>query len=126
MNDRFKFRVWDTITNTYDYKFPYNRIGMFYLAQNGHLFSDFGNTVAPEIKQDRFIIEQCTGFPDKNGTLIYEGDLLQDNCGTIYEVGWDDGGYWSILDYQSQECEFLRYPSNCKIIGNIHNKGDVK
>ena len=120
MNDRFKFRVWDTITNTYDYKFPYNRIGMFYLAQNGHLFSDFGNTVAPEIKQDRFIIEQCTGLKDKNGKLIYEGDIIKSPWGSLYEIRWD-----SIQARFQNHCGHLLLDTDIEryeIIGNIHQK----
>ena len=47
MNDRFKFRVWDTITNTYDYKFPYNNVlYLFY----------FGNIAPKRIEVKPFII----------------------------------------------------------------------
>lgn len=76
-NERYMFRVYDLEQKTYDHKFPYNSVGLFYIAQNGRLFSDFGNAVAPEIHTARYIIEQCTGLRDKKGHLIFEGDILE-------------------------------------------------
>ena len=129
--DRLKFRVWDG--KTYDHKFPFNQIGLFYIGQNGNLFSDFGNAVAPEIHQDEYVVEMCTGLKDKNGNLIYENDRIKKGTatGTVrfgfyrktdehfpdsiygFYIEWDKGclfrqdfGYWAT--------------EGIEIIGNIH------
>lgn len=117
-NDRFKFRVWDTIDKTYDYNFPFNAVGAFYVREDGHLCSDYGNTVCPEFKQDRFIIEQCTGLKDKNGTLIYEGDIVSIN-GVGGVITWLESQAAfcaksdSDAEYSMDFCPF-------EIIGNVH------
>lgn len=120
MNDRFKFRVWDKYIQSYIKE----NLGEEYvwIEDDGQLGAGI---------DDSCILEQCTGMKDKNGNLIYEGDIVYDS---VYEnnfiVSWDNDRTGYILsanntnhiDYLSK---LLIERHNLEITGNIHeNKGE--
>lgn len=61
MDDRFKFRVW--LKNSQR------------MILDIHKDGDFNSFIANV--NDRYILMQCTGLKDKNGKLVYEGDILK-------------------------------------------------
>ena len=75
-------------------------------------------------------IEQFTGLEDKNGTEIYEGDILKiHNHGGTGVVKFINHGYFVVdedeyydLIYDCDRYKFHRQP---EIIGNIHENPEL-
>lgn len=126
IEDRFKFRAWNGQDREYDYN-----------AQNISFYDrdEDSITLFRHVERDKpdVILEQCTGLKDRNGKLIYEGDivLLSDN-NKNYQVFFDEetGQFKVKMPYMSgyEVLNFEIYqPSSSlfTVVGNIHENPEL-
>lgn len=76
-------------------------------------------------------VGECTGLRDKNGKLIFEGDiLLNKDCGKIrkYIVGYYAPFAMFMLNDEERHCGsngMYTQLITCEIIGNIHDNPEL-
>ena len=118
MQDRFKFRIWKVSENRMV-------VGVTYL--NPFILDE---KINPDEAKNN-ILMQCTGLKDKNGKLIYEGDIVKTKYTTpsgvdmekICKVNFDRCAYWINNGYSA----FYLDNENCiyEIIGNIYENPEL-
>lgn len=126
MKDRFKFRVWCVNKKQWEE----NRT---YLDSFGRIYDDFRR-----VKEDTHIIQQCTGLKDKNGKLIYEGDIIKYICGGETIIGSLEIDRFNLLTFTNMTtcafCEdwteivkavFFAGDAQIEIIGNIYENKEL-
>lgn len=125
MNDRFKFRIFLKAHN------HMCNVHTLHIGTNKVIVSSRYGNHSVQIN-DSNILMQCTGLKDKNGTLIYEGDILKIESGklkmeNIYGcVKWCDTiASFGILnnnshyDFKTFDLEYI------EVIGNIYENKEL-
>jgi len=125
-----KFRVWDKEGKKLSDDFAF-----IFMSWNGSLFQtisgDDGGTEGYEEltettipQRSRFVVSQFTGLLDKNGKEIYEGDIVKDDIGGIWKVGWNDEFLsWYLWNNGGRSIDAEE--DTLEIIGNIYENPEL-
>ena len=65
-----------------------------------------------------------TGFKDKKGKEIYEGDIIRQEGEPLQPVEWVDCGFEPFVWLWSDQGPWY-YPHRCEVIGNIYEHSDL-
>lgn len=124
MQDRFKFRIF--INN------KIQEVFYFYKSENGVIFACTDLEDDTGFNIDGSTLMQCTGLKDKNGTLIYEGDIVKNNrLNNVYSVFWHNDGVCflfknlKIKNTISMYVLLQDYKDDLEVIGNIYENAEL-
>ena len=137
MNDRFKFRIWDKklkkLAKWGDNPYHNMEIMNYICVENP----------VTDWRHEDYILMQCTGLKDKNGKLIYEGDIVKSDfdfiTNTINPLRFNIGNVIysdyiagfviasDINDYSPYKTSFFGKTEalNCIVIGNIYENPEL-
>lgn len=122
-----KFRAWDKKNNK------------MYIAKKIHLVLkvvsvQFGTTASKSLYEPDYELMQFTGIKDKNGTEIYEGDIvgyswLGDDLGyyATVPIEFADGGFKMFIERIDavRKLNISGYYKEMVVIGNIYENPEL-
>lgn len=104
-----------------------NDIGEMYF-EDGE-FKYIGDDVHYKRLPEHIILMQSTGMVDRNGNIIFEGDIVKMakdvySEPTYYEVVRHRGGAYR-LESKQHGCELWLRHADCEVVGNIYENPEL-
>lgn len=128
-NSRFKFRAWVPGRELMVEVDSVHWCGTMVRFGLREFFTASYSEIDEIPKHDNCVLMQCTGLKDKNGKLIYEGDIvIRENNPNVLIVTWfPNAAQFVFRSPQVQDKEIYFSPERmlCEIIGNIYENPEL-
>lgn len=134
MQDRINFRFWDTKARVMLDWDCICQTAFNCTREEGDKIQRYGLMYWVFTTPSRFIPLQCTGLKDKNGKLIFEGDIIADiNSGCVATIEYLPSSF-SLMAHIRRMDDFISIEEICyteiegtpfEIIGNIYENPEL-
>lgn len=145
MQDRYKFKIWDKTekkflpldskTENTDSWISIDNTGVYLVERDNARDVAFFTDITEDV-----IILQCTGLKDKNGKLIYEGDIVSVKV-KIQDSLYEDEYYFQnykggiifekgiiaidVIDTTKHPISLYYHAKDCEVVGNIYENPEL-
>ena len=120
-----KFRAWDSVEKKF--------VEHFFITDNGLICNmeepTSGYRLPIPFEKSELILMQSTGMVDRNGNIIFEGDIVKMakdvySEPTYYEVVRHRGGAYR-LESKQHGCELWLRHTDCEVVGNVYENKEL-
>jgi len=124
-----KFRIWNGMEMVYD--ITSGKFGTFYVNPEKGDGLNPEDTASLTVNTTKYHegtpLMQFTGLVDKNGSEIYEGDILKHNNDDLIQVCWGHH-LWAFIPINRKKNRSYQdacFPNQFTVIGNIYQNSEL-